>query len=128
MQLRTYTGLWNVEKRLYKFYDVNLPYPVSIRQIGVLMGTGLPWLLFVNFLGVPFEPPFGHLIWLAPPAALTWWSNRPVAEGKTLVDFSASQARFFLTAKTFAALRPSPAVPRRVWLRGSAWRALSSKR
>lgn len=106
MQLRTYTGLWNVEKRLYKFYDVSLPYPVSVKQIGIFAGTFIPWMGLMALFQVPFAPPFGHLLWLFPPAIFAFYANRPVAEGKTLTDFAASQIRFFLASKVHTALKP----------------------
>lgn len=121
MQLRTYTGLWNVEKRLYKFYDVNLPYPVSIRQIAVFFGTLVPWFGLMSLVGLPFHTPW-HLVWLAPPIAATYYANRPVAEGKTLVDYAGSQIRFWLSAKHYAALSAIPAEPETVKVSGSVWR------
>ena len=121
MQLRTYTGLWNVERRLYKFYDISLPYPVSIKQVGVFIASVVPWFMILSFLHVPFSPPFGEIIWLAPPIALTWWSNRPVAEGKGLYDFCASQIKFFLSSKTYAALAPVKADPATVEIEANVW-------
>lgn len=125
MQLRTYTGLWNVEKRIYRFYDVNLPFPITVRQIAVFLGFGVPWVVLLSLIGIPFSPPLPYLLYLAPPILLTWWSNRPVAEGKGLVDFGRSQLMFFLSPKTFAALRPIPPEAEATVLRGSAWRAPS---
>lgn len=105
MQLRTYTGLWNVEKRLYKFYDVSLPYPVSVKQIGIFAGTFIPWMGIMALFHVPFAPPFGHLLWIFPPAIFAFYANRPVAEGKTLTDYVASQVRFFLASKVHSGLK-----------------------
>lgn len=102
MEIRTYTNLWNIEKRMYRFYDVNLPYPVSLRQIGTLFGIGIPWIGLMVLLGIPFGPPIGHAVWIFPPAALVWLSNRPIAEGKKLMDYSLSQIRYFLMPRTYA--------------------------
>jgi hypothetical protein len=122
MQLRTYTGLWNVEKRIYKFYDVALPYPVSVRQIGTLLATAIPWLLLTNLLRVPWESPW-FLIHLAPPVGFMIYANRPVADGKNLVDFLSSQARFFLRPRIWAALAPIDDLESKsVRLRAAAWR------
>lgn len=124
MEMRTYTSLWGIEKRLYRFYDMNLPYPVSIKQIGTLFGFGIPWLLLMNIIGIPFAPPFGHLIWLAPPAAFVWYSNRPVAEGKKLFEYLSSQARYFFSSRHYADLVPfapsEDGAEAKVWSR--AWR------
>lgn len=107
MQLRTYTSLWNVEKRLYRVYDISLPYPVSLKQIGVLFAAGVPWLLLMAILGVPFGPPFGHVIWIAPPVAAAWFGSKPIAEGKTLTDFLFAQVSFYLGPKFYADLSAS---------------------
>lgn len=125
MEMRTYTSLWGIEKRLYRFYDMNLPYPVSIKQIGALFGFGGPWLLLMSVLGIPFAPPFGHLIWLAPPIIFVWYFNKPVAEGKKLFDFLYSQMRYFLGPRNYADLTPYSAseegaessVSSRIWRR-----------
>lgn len=127
MQLRTYTGLWNVEKRIYRFYDINLPFPITVRQIAVFLGFGIPWVVFLSAIHVPFSPPLPYLLYFAPPILLTWWSNRPVAEGKGLVDYTKSQVLFLLSTKTYAALRPIPAASRPQEVSGTAWRADSAR-
>lgn len=127
MQLRTYTGLWNVEKRLYKFYDVNLPYPVSLRQLGTFAVTAVPWAILMTVLHVPFEAPW-HLLWLAPPVVAMIYANRPVAEGKTLTDFLLSQVRFFLSARVFNGLQPEKphAEGQVIEIDGRAWERTQS--
>lgn len=122
MQLRTYTGLWNVKKRLYKFYDVNLPYPVTLSQIGIFFGSAVPWMLFLNIINFPFKSPL-HVVWLAPPALLTWYSNRPVAEEKLLSEYVISQVGFWLSPKTYAALEPTSDKPVVVHISGVVWRS-----
>lgn len=102
MELRTYTRLWSVEKRLYKLYDVSLPFPISVKQVVIFFGFGVPWFFLCQVLGIPFSPPFGFLIYLAPPPLLAYWGNKPVAEGKTLVDFVVSQVTYFFSARVYA--------------------------
>lgn len=105
MQLRTYTGLWNVEKRLYKFYDINLPYSISVKQLGIFVGSAALWIGLLALLRVPFQPSLGWL-WLLPPVGITYMAGRTVTEGKTLFDFALSQARFYLGRKTYVDMRP----------------------
>lgn len=126
MELRTYTGLWSVERRLYKFYDINLPYPVSMRQIGLFIGSVVPWFALMGVIGVPFAPPFGHLLWLVPPGLFTWWANRPVAEGKKLAEFASSQAKFLFGQRIFARLTPVQK-PKASHLTGRVWTAASAE-
>lgn len=122
MELRTYTGLWNVEKRLYKFYDMNLPYPVSVKQLGIFFGVALPWALIMTLLHVPFGPPFGHILWLAPPVVAVIFANKPIAEGKTLTDFVLSQIKFFLSARKFDRLTPETnSYDQKIAVEAKAW-------
>lgn len=121
MQLRTYTGLWNVEKRIYKFYDFALPYPVSVKQIVTFFVSGLVWFSFMGIIHfIPFNQTW-WLLWVAPPVAIAMYASRPVAEGKTLFDFVFSQARFFLRPRVYARFRPieSEITQRRLYAR--AW-------
>lgn len=108
MNLRTYTGLWKIERRLYKFYDINLPYPVSIRQLAVFIGVGLPWVTLLALIGFPLETPW-HVVWIAPPVIATVISNRPVAEGKTPFDWLYAQIKYLISPRSFSRLQPVPA-------------------
>jgi hypothetical protein len=121
MQLRTYTGLWQVEKRIYKFYDVNLPYPVTVKQIVLFFGSLLPWMFLMGAIGVPFAPPFGHVVWLAPPILIAWFANKPVAEGKNLFEYLLSQVSFLFARRHYAALVPVDRKGKSVAMRGSLW-------
>jgi len=119
MQLRTYTGLWKIERRLYKFYDISLPYPVSLRQLAVFLGTGIPWIGLLAAIGFPLETPW-HVVWIAPPVIATIIGNRPIAEGKTPVDWLTTQTRFLMSPRTFHGLHASTE-PDRVRLSARVW-------
>jgi len=106
VQLRTYTSLWSVEKRLYKFYDITLPYAVSVKQVVVFVATCAPWLIFVNAVGISPGNPYGFMAWFTPPILLTYAATRPVAEGKKFFEYLSSQARYWLSGRTYARLAP----------------------
>jgi hypothetical protein len=120
MQLRTYTGLWGVEKRLYKIYDISLPYPVSLKQLGIFLVTAVAWWLLLGFVSLPFAAPW-HAVWIVPPFAFTWLANQPVAEGKTLTDFLYSNSKFYLQSRNYADLAPISPKPEKKSLRISYW-------
>jgi hypothetical protein len=80
VDLPTYTNIWRIEKRLYKLYDVRLPMPLPLVQIGVFLGVFLPWIILLQLVGVPFHAPW-HVVYLVPPGVLTWLATRPVIEG-----------------------------------------------
>jgi hypothetical protein len=125
MQLRTYTGLWGVEKRLYKFYDIALPYPVSVKQLGIFLVSGVTWLGLMTLFQVPFDPPW-NVVWLAPPFLITYYANRPVAEGKSLADFVISQVKYFAGDKVYTALAPTSANLEKKRLFAKTWKRTSS--
>lgn len=126
LELRTHTRLWQVEKKLYKLYDYTLPMPVSVRMLGIFILSGTLWGAICLILRVPFAPPFGHLIWVAPPAVMTWLAGKPVAEGKRLGELLASQVSFYGTqARRYAGLRPHTA-PDTIHLRVEVWRSANA--
>lgn len=121
MDLPTYTNIWRIEKRLYKLYDLRLPMPLPLVQIGVFFGIFVPWIVLLQLLRVPFHTPW-HVVYLVPPGVLTWLSTRPVIEGKRLTELLISQIRYLTEAKTWARLTPirepdEVAIVGRVWLR-----------
>jgi hypothetical protein len=120
MQLRTYTGLWGVEKRLYKIYDITLPYPVSIKQLGIFLVTATTWWFSLSLLSVPFATPW-HTFWIVPPFAITWLVNQPVAEGKTLTDFALSNFKFYTKSRNYTDMAPAPKKPEKSAIRASYW-------
>ena len=102
--------MWSVEKRLYKFYDVALPYAVSVKQVVVFAAAAAPWLLLMSGLKIPPQNPYGFILWVAPPVAITFAATRPVAEGKKLFEYLGSQIRFWFGGRTYAALKKTVAI------------------
>ena len=45
-KIKSYTGIWNVEKVLYAINDFNLPFPVTFTQI--------TWFVITEFLIILF--------------------------------------------------------------------------
>ncbi len=122
MDLPTYTNIWRIEKRLYKLYDLRLPMPLPLVQIGVFIGVFVPWIVMLQLVGLPFHAPW-HVVYLVPPGVLTWLATRPVIEGKRLTELLISQVRYLTEARTWARLTPihEPAevvIVGRVWRRG----------
>lgn len=119
-EIHTHTRMWQVERRLYKLYDYTLPMPISLRTLAILAVAFIPWLGFVSAIGVPFAPPIGHLVWLAPPAVFSWWASKPVAEGKQFVQLLGSQIRYLAQPAEFTRLRPFTQ-PRQVHVHATVW-------
>ncbi|RAY14397.1 hypothetical protein DPM19_15675 [Actinomadura craniellae] len=120
MDLPTYTNIWRIEKRLYKLYDLRLPMPLPLVQIGVFVGIFVPWILMLQLVGVPFRTPW-HVLYLVPPGVLTWLATRPVIEGKRLTELLLSQTRYLAEPRTWCRLTPIRE-PREVLVTARIWR------
>ncbi|MEW2359554.1 TcpE family conjugal transfer membrane protein [Spirillospora sp. NPDC029432] len=120
MDLPTYTNIWRIEKRLYKLYDLRLPMPLPLVQIGVFAGVFVPWILLLKIVGIPFESPW-HVLYIVPPGVLTWLATRPVIEGKRLTELLLSQTRYLAEPRTWCRLTPIRE-PREVVIVARVWR------
>ncbi|WP_433477199.1 TcpE family conjugal transfer membrane protein [Spirillospora sp. CA-142024] len=120
MDLPTYTNIWRIEKRLYKLYDLRLPMPLPLVQIGVFLGVFVPWILLLRVVGIPFESPW-HVLYIVPPGVLTWLATRPVIEGKRLTELLLSQSRYLAEPRTWCRLTPIRE-PREVVIVARVWR------
>ncbi|WP_433467278.1 TcpE family conjugal transfer membrane protein [Spirillospora sp. CA-128828] len=120
MDLPTYTNIWRIEKRLYKLYDLRLPMPLPLVQIGVFLGIFVPWILLLRVVGIPFESPW-HVLYIVPPGVLTWLATRPVIEGKRLTELLISQSRYLAEPRTWCRLTPIRE-PREVVIVARVWR------
>jgi hypothetical protein len=105
MEIKNYTSFWSLERKVYSFYDVQLPIPLSLRVLAVFVGTGIPWWLVVALLQVPFGPPW-YLVYVIPPGVLAWVSNKPIFEGKTLFEYLKTRAGHLLENRSYKRLEP----------------------
>ena len=79
-KIKSYTGIWNVEKVLYAINDFNLPFPVTFTQI--------TWFVITEFLIILFGdiPPLSmiegaFLKYFGIPVALTWFMSQKTFDG-----------------------------------------------
>ena len=98
-KIKSYTGIWNVEKVLYAINDFNLPFPVTFTQI--------TWFVITEFIIILFGdlPPLSmvegaFLKYFGIPVALTWFMSQKTFDGKKPYSFLKSQITFALRPKT----------------------------
>ena len=104
-KIKSYTGIWNVEKVLYAINDFNLPFPVTFTQI--------TWFVITEFIIILFGdiPPLSmiegaFLKYFGIPVALTWFMSQKTFDGKKPYSFLKSQITYALRPKiTYAGLR-----------------------
>ena len=92
-KIKSYTGIWNVEKVLYAINDFNLPFPVTFTQI--------TWFVITEFLIILFGdiPPLSmiegaFLKYFGIPVALTWFMSQKTFDGKKPYSFLKSQITY----------------------------------
>ena len=133
MIIKTYTNMWNVERKFYNVYDIKLPTPISFRQLGLFFGSMIVWIPLMVALNVPFSPPFGYLVWIAPPVALTILGNKQIFEGKTLLQYGKSVIGYYLRPHTYTGMKVSrnfgkpTGVTANVWQRSSVAEKVPTK-
>lgn len=106
MEIKTFTNFWNIEKKVYSIYDIQLPFAVSIRSIGIFAVTGVPYWIILSIFGMPFGLST-IIFWLAVPLILSIIGNRPIFEGKNIVDYLTSQIKFLFESKRYKGLNAS---------------------
>ena len=101
-KIKSYTGIWNVEKVLYAINDFTLPFPVTFTQI--------TWFVITEFAVILLGdlPPLSliegaFLKYFGIPVALTWFMSQKTWDGKKPFSFVKSYTAYLLRPKqTFA--------------------------
>ena len=97
-KIKSYTGIWNVEKVLYSINDFNLPFPVSFSQMAWFVLTLFAVMLLGNL------PPLSmiegaFLKYLGIPVAVTWFMSQKTFDGKKPYGFLKSLLLFSIRPK-----------------------------
>lgn len=98
IKIKSYTGIWNVEKVLYAINDFNLPFPITFTQISwfviaeftlILFGD-LPPLSFINGAFLKY----GGI-----PIGITWFMSQKTFDGKKPYSYLKSIVLYSLRSK-----------------------------
>lgn len=103
-ELPTYTSVFQLERRLYALYDLELPVPVGLLQAGVFAGTAGMSLLGMRLLGLDLTAGTAWVV-LVPPGFAAWCASRPVVEGRRPHRWLAAQVRHLLEPRRLDAVR-----------------------
>lgn len=97
-KIKSYTGIWNVEKVLYAINDFTLPFPVTFTQI--------TWFVITEFAVILLGdlPPLSliegaFLKYFGIPVALTWFMSQKTFDGKKPYGFLKSLILFAIRPK-----------------------------
>lgn len=97
-KIRSYTGIWSVEKVLYSINDFQLPFPVTFTQMAWFVMTLFAVMLLGNV------PPLSmiegaFLKYLGIPVAVTWFMSQKTFDGKKPYGFLKSLILFTMRPK-----------------------------
>ena len=97
-KVKSYTGIWNVEKVLYSINDFNLPFPITFSQMAWFVLTEFVIILFadlppLNMIEGAFLKYFGI------PVALTWFMSQKTFDGKKPYRYLKSMTAYALRPK-----------------------------
>jgi hypothetical protein len=106
MEIRNFTNFWNMERKVYSIYDLQLPAPINLRAAGVFMGTAVPYWTILSLVGVPFNFEI-IIVWLIVPAIMGFIGNKPIFEGKSFIDYLASRFKFIFESKRYKGVEPA---------------------
>jgi hypothetical protein len=104
MELRTYTDLWRMDRRIYAIQDVTLPIPVGMTQLGAAALGALVWLPIAFAIGLTglvggageYATGLSAILLAGPPVAIGWATGRPLVEGRTIGQHLTAAARYQL--------------------------------
>lgn len=85
-KIKSYTGIWNVEKVIYAINDFQLPFPITFTQ--------MTWFILTLFIIILFGklPPLSmiegvFLKYLGIPVFITWFMSQKTFDGKKPYGF-----------------------------------------
>lgn len=99
MEVSTYTNIWQTEKKLYSIYEWTLPAPVGFRQLGLFIAGVVVWAPIMLLFQVPLNSPLGLAAWLLVPVGLAIFGNKPIFEGKSMLQYAYSLIRYLTEPK-----------------------------
>lgn len=85
-KIRSYTGIWSVEKVIYAINDFSLPFPITFTQMAWFVMTLFTVLLLGNLPPLSFIDG-AFLKYFGIPIAATWFMSQKTFDGKKPYGF-----------------------------------------
>jgi hypothetical protein len=129
MELRTYTDLWRMDRRIHAIQDIRLPIPVGMTQLGAAAIAALVWLPIASGLGITalvvgageYATGLSAILLAGPPVAVGWATGRPLIEGRTVGQHLLAAVRFRLLPPRLVRLDIPDREPSRQTVSGVVW-------
>lgn len=107
MELKTYTNIWSSPRRMYSVGDMTLPQPVPLIAAAIFVLTAAVWMPLLAVLGVSFKSSIGLVAYFSLPVGLAWVGNKPIFEGKSIIQYVLSLISYLTEAKQLNRLLPT---------------------
>lgn len=104
LRIRTYRQVWHLEQVLYRIDRVNLPFPITFRQIGVF-GASLVAMSLISRVP-PVDALSPLLRYIIIPAAAAWYLTNQKLDGKLPHRWLISMLRYWTGPKRLNRLQP----------------------
>jgi TcpE family len=126
LDLPTYTKLFEVERKLYKIFDLELPRPVGLLEV-LAFGSTLLLIVIVMYmlrLGLTADNAF---LFIVPPGLAAWLISQQfdVTDSKRPHIWLLTQAKYLLEPRHLVRLDPNRE-PGRLRLSGRYWQHLGA--
>ena len=104
-KLKSYTGIWSVEKIIYAINDWTLPFPVTFTQMGWFVGAIIAVIMFQDM------PPLSMtdnvlLKYIVIPVGVAWFMSQKTFDGKKPYNFLKSFIAYLVRPKVTYAGKP----------------------
>ena len=121
LDLPTYTKLFEIERKLYKVFDLELPRPVGILEAAAFIGTLLVITVFMSLFhfGITADNAF---LYVVPPGVAAWLISQQfdITDAKRPHRWIIAQIKYLLEPRHLVRLEPNREpfrlrVERRYW-------------
>jgi hypothetical protein len=126
LELPTYTKLFEIERKLYKIFDLELPRPVGLLEALAFLVTLLGIVIVMSLLGAGITVDNAFL-YVVPPGVVAWLISQQfdVTDAKRPHVWLVAQLRFLLEPRHLARLEASRE-PGRWRVEGEYWQPLGA--
>jgi TcpE family len=126
LDLPTYTKLFEVERKLYKIFDLELPRPVGLLETLAFILTLILIVLVMSLLGIGIGPNNAFL-YVVPPGLAAWLASQQfdITDAKRPHVWAIAQLRYLLEPRHLVRLQPNRE-PRRLRIDRQYWQPLGA--
>ena len=101
-QVKVYTPLVRYERIQYAILDVELPFPVTFKQLGFFFSSLAFMIIFVHLPGFGFMESWWLINYAVIPFGLTWFFTKFKMDGKSPHIYLLNYMQYQISAKTYS--------------------------